>query len=994
MFPQITPFQPDFGMVQKALGALQSRYEQGFASVKSVYNQVLNVPLSDQANRAMRNAFVQDAQNRLKDLASVDLSIPENQETAESVFAPFWEDNMLLRDADATKWYQNELQRAYGTRDSKDDKVRNQYSDVAVQYLQNGLQKLQEAGRDANKYSQLEKRRFVPFADLQGYVDDAATKAGFKIEWNSQSGPYMMTTTNGPASAPAFATFASNVLGDKFTEQFRVMGIVDKETRIRNLKRVNPELTDDAALNLLSGSIVKELKEGYTKQKDSYDKDLAKVEDLLKGYTGVLSAKQKEEAQRLLDREEQLTKLRDQTDSELQRVTDEKKASLEIAQNPDGYFTTVMKQRAVSAWANARAANQQQKAEESGVWRTQMTIDYQKAQLAQADRNYAFEREKWEWNKTHPEYQSGSSGSSGISGTGSGGRSWLDPKDVLNPEFVGKYEGFGSTDITHTGSAYERAQEKQQERWDTAHAAIFDIKTGLGSMLYSLKVTDKDAGQYMSIMEQMSRDPKFKLNETDQKLFNEVGGKLKDYTTVDAKDFVGARTALLKLAEKRILEKTVAGGPGLSDEDNVIMKTHSEATRKLEEFEAQDKEMKRLVGEEINAHPNDYATILIDRDGKKDIVTAKDIKPSFRSKYKLEIDGEEVTPEQLAEAYHAGELGTTFQGPGGYAINFRGKVYQLQGSSFDEEKQKFGDQLYNLYEDIEALVKVRGSAEAQKELREKLSKKVANFLPEYQSETGRMGVVVRYDLADKIQGAVAAAMANESSNPANREGIYVDASYSDSDKMNSAVTHLLKQGREELEKHVSSILLKTIGVNGRPSIEIVVKPASENNTLIIGGKNLTELAGKTIEIDLSRNPSGDMLSKIRYNSGYYTYGSLLNGGDYKSDAMMEAAGYKFVISADRPNNANGVIIRYTRKKFNIDTGILEEQPEEKLTYSFAEKNPDEVVHFMQDQFKRHLDENAALSKFFKDKNANPNSPLLTLQQLREERERQRVLGGN
>jgi hypothetical protein len=141
---------------------------------------------------------------------------------------------------------------------------------------------------------------------------------------------------------------------------------------------------------------------------------------------------------------------------------------------------------------------------------------------------------------------------------------------------------------------------------------------------------------------------------------------------------------------------------------------------------------------------------------------------------------------------------------------------------------------------------------------------------------------------------------------------------------------------------------------------------------------------------LSKHPSGETLRKIRYNSGYYVYGSLLNGGEYKSDPMMEAAGFRFTISSDSFDHARGVVIRYKRKLFDVTTGEMKDDPEEKMIYSFADRNPDEIVSFMQGLFKRHLEENAALRKIYKDQHPQ----LRTMEDLLRERERAKLLSGN
>jgi len=980
MMPQIAPFQPDFGLVQKTLSTLQNRYDQGFASLKNVYNQVLNAPLSDVDNRAVRDQFVKEAQRRLQDLASVDLSLPENQTMAENVFSPFWQDNMIVQDTGLTKWYQNETMRAKATRDSLDEKVRSQYSDVAAQYLQNGWEKLQDAGRDPDKYSKLEKRRFVPFQDVQAYLDDRAKAEGLKIEWKAPDGPYMKTIRGGTESLPAFETFAENALGDKFDEQFKISGIVRKESEIKRLQAINPGLSDEAALDQLSHSTIADLKKQYEQKSTSLQTELTSIEKRLEGYgkTG-LSTAQQEEVNALFARQDKLTAQFKQTTEKLNKYKDEKKTSQDWVAQADSYFADSFKQSAIRMWANEKASNQQIEYDINPVWRENMTIDYQKQDLALKLRAEDRQERELEWKMKHPGRRGGSGSGDGYDGYGDS----PDEDDALNPETTGRYEGPGSTDITKLGSAYERYVEKEQSLWDAAHSAIFDIKTGVGSLLYSLNIDDSKAGKYISVMDKLGRDPDSKLNDEEKAVFKEVGDKLKDYTGIESRDFGTARAAMLEMAKKKLSEKTVSGGAGLSDEDMMVLDNYTNATNSIKKYESLEKDRKQIVQGELSKQPDVYNNILINRNGKKDVATAKDYEKVFRKSYALYKGGPELTPRQLAEAYISGDLGV-FWGDH-EMVGYKGSYFDqidhgepYMNAIMDIDEKEFNQQFQELKKDLSTLQNAHGMTEDQKALREKLNQRVSRFLPEYQSQTGKMGVVVGYDLTDKHSGGVATGMINEAANAGNREGIYIDREYSKKDGINDAVIQLMSQGREELKKHISKVQLNTVGVNGRPSLEIIMKPVSGNDKLQIAGMDMTELAGKKIEIDLNPQPSGALLRKIRYNSGFYVYGDLLEGGHYDSDPIMEAAGFRCTVSADRATNPTGMVIRYKRKLFNVEKGMMEDQPEKKEFYSFADHTTDEAMDYVHQLFRANVRDNATLQKLYQQRNQG----LVTIDDLR------------
>jgi hypothetical protein len=214
-------------------------------------------------------------------------------------------------------------------------------------------------------------------------------------------------------------------------------------------------------------------------------------------------------------------------------------------------------------------------------------------------------------------------------------------------------------------------------------------------------------------------------------------------------------------------------------------------------------------------------------------------------------------------------------------------------------------------------------------------------LPEYQSETGKQGFVIRYDLAPKGKKDVGSYLIQEAAEAGNHLGIYVDGVLSKDTKLNESIMKLMSQGEGTLKDYASAALLKT-GGSGRPRLEVVLQPVTSTDKTRVLSKELTELANKkTIAFELNPDATGDTLRKLRFNSGMYVFGSLLRGVPMSSDPILKAAGFSFDITPDDPNNPTKAIVDVHAKEFV--NGAYRPLLRSKK-YSFSEMTPDELVH--------------------------------------------------
>ena len=53
-FGQIVPYTPNWNFLERVYASGQSKYDQGFAKVKSLYNSLLNSPVTNSENEQFR----------------------------------------------------------------------------------------------------------------------------------------------------------------------------------------------------------------------------------------------------------------------------------------------------------------------------------------------------------------------------------------------------------------------------------------------------------------------------------------------------------------------------------------------------------------------------------------------------------------------------------------------------------------------------------------------------------------------------------------------------------------------------------------------------------------------------------------------------------------------------------------------------------------------------------------------------------------------------
>ncbi len=989
--PQLEQYKPNIGFFQQQLQRKSQQYEQGYSQVKSAYDSILNAPLSDEANVATRETYLKQAQDNLKNLSSVDLSNQSNVDQANNVFAPFWQDQFLLKDATFTKSIQGEMARGMQLRDSKDKDQRDQYSEVAMQYLANGLDKLKTAGRSEDVYNKLEKRRFVPFVNEKEYWNKQADLLKFEINWSDPSGPYLINTKNGQRAEQSFRSFAEGMVSPQMEDMYRVIGTVEKEARVKQIKSRFPGTTDDQALGLIGQDVLKDVRGNYTKAitglSDEYQTSQTKLEEFQKSLGDKPTTPDQEN--KIKDLRDYQTLLKDQLSKKQKEYDDIKNDNSQnaidvhnnIVSNPDYYFSKLAKQRSVNNWATAAASNQSRKVEINPVWKEQNDVFYKQEDLKLKNRELTDKELQFEFDKTHDKKYVGKGTGDGSSagGTIDAEGNYIPSKDEQERGIV---LGAGSTDVTQVGSALDLFNKRQQERLATADDAVYSME-GLGRIITNLPgVSQQDVVTLFSNIKRIKLDKLANPDSTDgnvdketQESYQKISKALREKTGVNITGPNSIREGIIAYAKQYFDDKSKDGGSTLTPDDiGSLIKYNAGATAQTE-YLALETKKKELFQKNLMAStdPKINKMTVIRSDGKKDLVNSSDLAKDISNLAVIDVHGKRVnfSANEIAKAFIDNKIQNNIHasgvvGNGDYAgtIQIGNRMVDLTFGEYDKIS-KTESKLKSKYGD-------------PKEFNRAVTKFAAETipnLPEYNNQTGKMGVDFLYGMDGKVtKGGTerATRIVQEITQAGNRDGIYIDGELSKDTNKIDAITAIGSLGEKELEKYFSAVKYKTVGINGTPSVQLTLSPEKSNSKEKIAGTNISDLGDiKTIEIPIAPNAQGSTLNSLPKNEGSYIYQSILRGKTMKSDPIMTAAGFDYTIQPDDTRNPTKAYVTINRKLFNKDTGKYETKPTTGTIDFFGanKKTPDELVGELYNMFQVHLTENKVNQAQYQ---SNPN----------------------
>ena len=210
-FPQIQPFRPDYAFLQSALQYKQNKYDQGFNRLNSVYNSVINAPLTRAVDIERREAFLKAADSNLKKVTALDLSLPQNVQLASNIFKPFYEDKNIAYDMVYTRKAMAAREKGERLKDCLTEDCVGLYSPDSMAAIKYRLEEFAAADDETARTIPLPE--YVPYANIADEAEKVLGEKFADIKIDEKSGGYIVTTKNGPKAFNVILQQLSSTVG-------------------------------------------------------------------------------------------------------------------------------------------------------------------------------------------------------------------------------------------------------------------------------------------------------------------------------------------------------------------------------------------------------------------------------------------------------------------------------------------------------------------------------------------------------------------------------------------------------------------------------------------------------------------------------------------------------------------------------------------------------------------------------------------------------------
>ena len=240
-------YTPNFPYMINALQKAQAKYDANYNEIANSYNKVANSLLLVPENNEYRNQFLEDVKEQLKQLSSKDLSLRQNVDEAERLFAPLWEDEDLLADYKISKQYESEVAQYSRLKNSDKKEDRDRAWDEGLAYVQLTKKELSLAKRGDGSIQKVKVRPFISNIDFNGEITKELKNLGYAdglIQSFTTPG-YIHKLTNGQGTSELYENVINSIIKNRpdLNDFFKVKGVVQYESSVLNTMSENPTLS-------------------------------------------------------------------------------------------------------------------------------------------------------------------------------------------------------------------------------------------------------------------------------------------------------------------------------------------------------------------------------------------------------------------------------------------------------------------------------------------------------------------------------------------------------------------------------------------------------------------------------------------------------------------------------------------------------------------------------------------------------------------------------
>ena len=221
---EFEPFTPDFKFLSEVMSVRQDRYNTNYKQMNDLYGKIVYSDLSRKDTQETRDQYVNKLIPKIQKASGMDLSIQANVDAAQSLFTPFYDDDLIVRDMVNTSAYKSAMQVASSYKDSDDAETRKKYWGSGIEALSYQMEDFVNA--DANKAVNMAPPRYVPNADLYNVAQEYLAKQNYKMQWVSGTGAnekFVIVGENGERLIPtAYADLQRAMREDpRITDAYR-----------------------------------------------------------------------------------------------------------------------------------------------------------------------------------------------------------------------------------------------------------------------------------------------------------------------------------------------------------------------------------------------------------------------------------------------------------------------------------------------------------------------------------------------------------------------------------------------------------------------------------------------------------------------------------------------------------------------------------------------------------------------------------------------------
>jgi hypothetical protein len=379
---------PDFGMLAKAAMSVQNRYLEGFNKYKSTITSMLNAKVSSDDNVKFRSEYFKKIDGYLNNLGGIDFSNPANVSIAGNLMQPLIKDTEFLTDYNNTMMQDSEMNKLESVKMSTDEKVRAQYSKDMEDAILYNMKDMRAAKRGDGSILRQSVQRYVPFADLQKVLQDAASAQKLEIGNVRITDQWIIKDKFGNNSIPSLTHWARQQLGDKYDEQLRITAKVATRRQLEGVMASNPNLSREDAYQMIAKENATGIYKNYEEYKTSLaagvtniDKQIADIKSRLNNKIPRGSNEEQLIANLKSLKTQYQKEIADGAANRVSKDEEMKIAFNQFMQNPEGALLPLYKDNLAKGWATAYAgthADQDVQANPYGVAAYNASVEFEK----------------------------------------------------------------------------------------------------------------------------------------------------------------------------------------------------------------------------------------------------------------------------------------------------------------------------------------------------------------------------------------------------------------------------------------------------------------------------------------------------------------------------------------------------------------------------------------------------------------------------------------